>query len=303
MGVWAGAEFPTKMARLSSGKASRTARMTAAMRHRHHVGGLRPLVFDDNHAGIFLDFGSSLWAAPSPLSDWLFGRLVGPVRALEGEVLARSRYVDDVLAPRIEEGLRQILVLGAGFDTTALRFAGRGLRIFEVDHPATQTEKRAILAKHPELLHETQFVPVDFATDDLVAALDSAQFDRDAQSLVSWLGVTMYLSQETTLATLRALRTRMPPGSELIFDAYPQAEDWPAVERPLFAAARAFTASRGEPMNAWFAVAAFPALLEGTGWQVSEMLRGDEMRARWFTGQPKVILPPKGTVFCRLIAI
>lgn len=291
------------MARLSKGKASRTARMTAAMRHRHHVAGMRPLVFDDTHARIFLDAGTALIAAPTPVSDWLFGRLVGPVRALEGEVLARSRYVEDVLEARIAEGLRQILVLGAGFDTTALRMAGRGMRIFEVDHPATQAEKQAVLARHPDLPHETVFVPVDFATDDLVTALDTAGFAPEAQSLVSWLGVTMYLSQETTLATLRTLRSRMARGSELIFDAYPQPDDWPTAERPLFAAARAFTASRGEPMNAWFDVDAFPDLLEGTGWTLSEMLRGDDMRTRWFAGQPEIVKPPKGTVFCRLVAV
>ena len=288
------------MARLAQGKASRTARMTAALRHRHHLAGIRPLVFDDIYAGLFVDARSALMAVPTPVGDWLFGSVLGPVRGLEGEVLARSRYVEDVLEAKLADGLMQVIVLGAGFDTTGLRHAAKGLRIFEVDHPATQTEKRAILSRHAELAKDIVFVPVDFAKDNLVSALDAAGIDPAQPALVSWLGVTMYLAEQTVLATLAQLRTRLSPGSEVIFDAYPHPNNAPANERALFALTRAATASQGEPMTGWFNATTFPALVVGTGWRLTEMINGSEMRARWFKGQPKIILPPVGAVFCRL---
>ena len=190
------------MARLAQGKASRTARITAAMRHRHLLGGVRPLVFEDRFAHLFLDLPSAMAAVPTPLADRALGRLLGPVRGFEGEVLARSRYVEEALAPRLAAGLRQVIVLGAGFDTMALQHAGSGCRFFEVDHPATQAEKRTILATQPQLQPDIAFVPVDFAQDDLANALLAAGFDAARPALVSWLGVTMYLPQPVTVATL-----------------------------------------------------------------------------------------------------
>ena len=139
------------MARLASGKASRTARITAAMRHRHLLGGARPLVFEDRFAYLFLDLPSAMAAMPTPLLDRAIGRLFGPVRGMEGEVLARSRHVEEALAPRLQAGLDQVIVLGAGFDTTALQHADSDCRFFEVDHPATQAVKRAALARRPAL--------------------------------------------------------------------------------------------------------------------------------------------------------
>jgi methyltransferase (TIGR00027 family) len=290
------------MARLASGRASRTARITAAMRARHMVGGATPRVFEDRFARYFLDFGSFLLAAPTPVTDWVLGRLLGPVRALEGEVLARSRYVEEELARMMAGGLRQMLVLGAGFDTTALKHAGSDLQVFEVDHPATQAEKQSILARHPELAHDTVFVPVDFAHDDLVTALDEAGFDRKAESLVSWLGVTMYLDEATVFATLASVRSRVAKGSRLIFDAYPGPADLSPEDRLLFAATRALTASQGEPMVPWFSRKGFADGLSGKDWRLVEMIDGQEMRARWFANQPEIIKPPYGAVFVMLEA-
>jgi methyltransferase (TIGR00027 family) len=289
------------MARLSQGRASRTASFTAAMRHRHYLGGAKPLVFEDPHAQLFLGWQSRLFALPTPLSDALLGNTLGAVRALEGEVLARSRYVEDIFEERHAAGVRQVIILGAGFDTMAIKQRGRGCTFFEVDHPATQAEKARILARHPGLGADIIFVPVDFTRDDMVAELDKAGLDARVPSFVSWLGVAMYLEGAVVIATLTALATRLAPGSELIFDAYPRIADIPLPERPLFAAARALTAQQGEPMTDWFAPAAIEEYLADTGFALVEMLRGDEVAKRWFSAQSKVVYPPKAMVLCRLV--
>jgi methyltransferase (TIGR00027 family) len=291
------------MARLARGKASRTARITAAMRHRHLLGGVRPLVFEDRFAQLFLDLPSAMLAVPTPIGDRALGRLFGPVRGFEGEVLARSRYVEEALAPRLAAGLTQMIVLGAGFDTTALQHAGSGCRFFEVDHPATQAEKRAILARQPRLRADVAFVPVDFARDDLADALLAAGFDAALPALVSWLGVTMYLPQAVTVSTLGTLRRILVPGSVVLFDAYPRREETVPEERPMFAAARALTASQGEPMLGAFDSPAFARSIEAQGWRVANRMQGDTMRERWFRHQPRVLWPPRSVLLYTLEAV
>jgi methyltransferase (TIGR00027 family) len=272
------------------------------MRHRHVLAGIRPLVFEDRFAHLFLDLPSAMVAIPTPLSDLAIGRLVGPVRGIEGEVLARSRYVEESLVPLLRAGLDQVVILGAGFDTTALRHADSGCRFFEVDHPATQAQKRAILARTPGLGRDIVFVPVDFAKDDLAQALTAAGFDSSRPALVSWLGVTMYLRQPVVLATLATLRTILAPASQVIFDAYPRREDIALDEQALFAAARALTAREGEPMVGAFDSRAFARDIEGTGWRIADILKGDAMRKRWFREQPRILWPPRSVLFYALEA-
>lgn len=291
------------MARLAQGKASRTARITAAMRHRHLLGGARPLVFEDRFAHLFLDLPSAMLAVPTPIGDRALGRLLGPVRGFEGEVLARSRYVEDALVPRLAVGLRQVIVLGAGFDTMALQHAGSGCRFFEVDHPATQAAKRSILARQQQLQPDISFVPVDFARDDLAEALLAAGFDAAQPALVSWLGVTMYLPQQVTVATLATLRRILSPGSVVLFDAYPRREDTLLPERPMFSLARALTFAQGEPMIGAFDAPAFARAIEGRGWRIADVMKGDAMRKRWFAAQPSILWPPLSALFYTLEAV
>jgi methyltransferase (TIGR00027 family) len=291
------------MARLASGKASRTARMTAAMRHRHLLAGARPLVFEDRFAHLFLDLPSAMAALPTPFADRAIGRLYGPVRGIEGEVLARSRYFEEALAARLDAGLDQVIVLGAGFDTTALRHAESRCRFFEVDHPATQADKRAILSRRRDLGANVTFVPVDFEKDDLADALLAAGFDSSRCALVSWLGVTMYLEQRVTVATLLALRRIVAPGSAVIFDAYPRREETALGERSMFAAVRALTASRGEPMIGAFDSPAFAKSIRGKGWRIADVMTGDAMRRRWFANQPRILWPPRSVLFYTLEAV
>ena len=291
------------MARLASGKASRTARITAAMRHRHLLGGARPLVFEDRFAYLFLDLPSAMVALPTPLADRAVGRLYRPIRGIEGEVLARSRYVEDALAARLHTGLDQVIVLGAGFDTTALHHVDSRCRFFEVDHPATQADKRAILSRRPDLCANLTFVSVDFGKDDLADALLAADFDSSRLALVSWLGVTMYLEQRVTVGTLVTLRRILTSGSIVIFDAYPRREETALDERPMFAAARALTATQGEPMIGAFDSPAFAKALTDKGWRIADVMKGEAMRRRWFGNQPRILWPPRSVLFYTLEAV
>ena len=131
---------------------------------------------------------------------------------------ARSRIAEDALAKAVERGVRQVVILGAGLDTFALRnpHAAR-ISIFEVDHPATQAWKRqrlvgAELAPPPWLT----FVPVDFEQDDLQQKLSSAGFERTSAAFFTWLGVVPYLTHDAIGSTLDYMASIQ--NSEVVFD-------------------------------------------------------------------------------------
>ena len=132
---------------------------------------------------------------------------------------ARSRIAEDALSGAVESGIRQIVILGAGLDTFALRspHESRQIRIFEVDHPATQSWKRqrlrdAQLALPPDL----HFVPVDFERDELGESLVGAGFQQNAPAFFSWLGVVPYLTQDAIGDTLDYIASIQ--NSEVVFD-------------------------------------------------------------------------------------
>jgi methyltransferase (TIGR00027 family) len=132
---------------------------------------------------------------------------------------ARSRIAEDALSGAVERGIRQIVILGAGLDTFALRclHGARQIRIYEVDHPATQASKRqrlaeAQLAVPPSLV----FVPVDLEQDDLGEALVGAGFQQNSPAFFTWLGVVPYLTEDAIGSTLDYIASIQ--NSEVVFD-------------------------------------------------------------------------------------
>jgi methyltransferase (TIGR00027 family) len=128
-------------------------------------------------------------------------------RPLRLFIAMRSRFAEDTAAHAIEKGVRQVLVLGAGLDTFAYRLERtQDMRVFELDHPATQAEKRRRLAEAQiaEPAH-VSYVAHDFESGGMTAALKSAGLDPDRGAFVLWLGVTPYLTEEAVFATLREL--------------------------------------------------------------------------------------------------
>jgi methyltransferase (TIGR00027 family) len=149
----------------------------------------------------------------SGYTDWR-----GP--GINGYLVARDRYMDDVLKLYLENNLEQLVLLGAGFDSRAYRFevAGR-IKIFEVDHPTTQLEKlarlKAIFGNIPD---HVCYVPVDFNTQTLSSSLLDAGYDPRQKTLFIWEGVTMYLTSETVDSTLKFIVENSAPGSAVLFD-------------------------------------------------------------------------------------
>ena len=138
-----------------------------------------------------------------------------------GFIVARDRYIDDVLQDFLKDGLQQLVILGAGLDSRAYRFDGLKdrVKVFEVDHPATQAEKLArVQAIFGILPAHVAYVPVDFNTQTLEQRLPESGYDPKLKTLFIWQGVTMYLTAEAVDDTLRFVVQHSAPGSAIVFD-------------------------------------------------------------------------------------
>jgi methyltransferase (TIGR00027 family) len=132
---------------------------------------------------------------------------------------ARPRLVDDLASKLALQGLEQIVILGAGFDTMALRIKNYlpGVTLFEVDHPATQTVKQRVTQKIGVQVN-VHYVAVDFERDDFFAKLREAGFDPARKSFIIWVGVSYYLSEQAVARTLEQISTLSESGTHLVFD-------------------------------------------------------------------------------------
>src|SRR5688572_5837383 len=169
-------------------RASNTAEYTAALRADHRLWDADP-IFDDAWALELL--GPELRASVEK-RDFraLLERM--RLRPTQGHVVLRARFADDALAAAVARGVRQLVVLAAGLDSSCLRRDPR-VRVIEVDHPASQPAKRERLAALGVPLDGVEFASVDFEREDLAAALARSSLDRTQPAFVTWIGVTMYL--------------------------------------------------------------------------------------------------------------
>ena len=205
-------------------------------------------------------------------------------RLLRLFIAVRSRFAEDSLAAAVRDGTRQLVVLGAGLDTFAYRNPFAELRVFEVDHPATQAWKRERLAAAAIAVPPTlTFAPFDFERETLAEALAAAGFDRAQASLFTWLGVTPYLRRETVLATLGFMASL--PAAQVVFDyANPPSSLADGDGRAAYEALAARVASVGESFQSYFDTDELRARLGELGFsEVTDLGPGD-IAARYFPG-------------------
>ncbi len=208
-----------------------------------------------------------------------------PVRGgLRQFVAARSRFAEDAARRAIRDGVRQIVVLGAGLDTFAYRVEpAEGLRVTEVDHPATQAEKRRRLAAAaiaPPA--HVVYAPCDFERARLEDCLAAAGFDAGKRSFFLWLGVVPYLSESAVFATL-AFIGKLPGGGEVVFDySNPPETIADDAMRRAHEVLAAWVAAAGEALQSYFATSALHEKLRALGFRRVEDLGPNDIAARFF---------------------
>jgi methyltransferase (TIGR00027 family) len=233
---------------------------------------------------------------PDPIAVPILGEMYAedlrrtPVRAdrlhsiaLRAFLVARSRYAEDALFRAVQNGVQQYVLLGAGLDTFAYRNPYRALRVFEVDHPATQEWKRGLLLRGAITIPESlSYAPVNFEIEPLSAQLEAVGFDQQAPTFFAWLGVVPYLTLNAFRATL-AFISAQPAGSGVVLDyAQPRAA-LPPMEQLERDSLAARVQMAGEPFQLFFRPEEVAAEL--SAFHTLEDLGSAEINARYFSGR------------------
>jgi methyltransferase (TIGR00027 family) len=277
---------------------SRTALRVALRRAAHQVHDATPLVFEDPLALRILgrEYQQELARTPNaerrPFSA-----------ALRAFMVARARLAEDALAEAYrDDGVRQYLVLGAGLDTFAYRNPYSDLRVFEVDHPATQAWKREMLiAANIDVPKSLRFVAVDFERQSLRDELEAAGFDFAAPTMTAWLGVVPYLTLEAFRASVGLLGS-CAAGSGVVFDYALPREALPPREQLMLDSMAARVRQAGEPFQLFFGPEELKEELAAVGLVVVEDLDGPAMTERLFQGRSdRLMLRGKGARVCRVV--
>jgi methyltransferase (TIGR00027 family) len=254
-------------------EASRTALMVARQRAAHQVLD-QGAILDDPFAMKILgeeEAGVMQFANAHPLAS--IGRLL---------TAARSRIAEDALLRAVEGGTRQIVILGAGLDTFALRnpHVARGINIFELDHPATQAWKverlaEAQIALPPWLV----FVPVDFERDDMGEKLVAAGFQQSSPAFFTWLGVVPYLTEDAIGRTFDFISSI--PNPEVVFDYMEPPEGFSDELREMEKARTEQLKKMGERSVSRFEPAGMQAMLRSHGFGAIEDIDFAEIASRF----------------------
>jgi methyltransferase (TIGR00027 family) len=219
-------------------------------------------------------------------------------RPFRASIVARARYVEDLLTQQAAHGLTQYVILGAGLDTFAQRqpeLAAR-LRVFEVDQPGPQAWKRQRLTELgygvPPFLH---LVPVDFERGDAwLERLNASGFDASQQTLVASTGVSMYLTQEAIAATLRQV-AGLAPGSTLVMSFMLPIELADPDVRPGIEAAARGARANGTPFISFFTPEQMLALARGAGFRHAEHVSAASLAERYFSARSDGLRPPNNS--------
>jgi methyltransferase (TIGR00027 family) len=258
---------------MKANEPSRTALMVARQRAAHQLLDHGSILYDPFAMKILREDEKDVlqFANAHPLAS--IGRLF---------TTARSRIAEDALSTAVQRGIRQIVILGAGLDTFALRnpHRAREIRIYEIDHPATQAWKR-------ERLDEAQIavppwltlVPVDFEQDDVGEKLAAAGFQQNSPAFFTWLGVVPYLAENAIGRTLGYMSSIQ--NSEVVFDYMEPPEAFSEELRQLEKERTEQLKKIDEPSVSRFEPADIEAILRSHGFRVIEDISFQEIASRF----------------------
>jgi methyltransferase (TIGR00027 family) len=281
--------FPRELHR--SSRPSSTAEATAFARAAELNRPYRDRIVTDEYAPYFLS------SAGRALARSLGGvrRALGPLERSEVAApltfsLCRHRFIDVHLEGALHDGAEQVIVLGAGYDSRAYRFAGllHGRPVHEVDLAPISRRKAGIVAAHPEVFGHTSVrrVEIDFRTESLAERLMESGFAVGAQTFVVWEGVSMYLDRAAVEGTLSTLHDLCGSGSTLAMDFWQHLPGDAALDHARRLAVRSFRLI-GEPLTFAVDQAGAEKLLGSYGFSALDVAGADELEHRYSTaGRP-----------------
>ena len=266
-----------------NGRPSKTAELVAAARAAH-IRKFSPAIFEDNLA---FDMCGPFWrtvVSSRILTSLVIDGLLRNVTPVVPVIVTRARFGEDCLESAVRGGLDQYVILGAGYETLAMRRSDlmKSLTVYELDQPATQESKFSRMRRRGiEKPDGVRYIQSDLNKENFREALERAGFDATRPAMFSWFGVTYYLGTDTVRTTLETIATKMAPGSSVLFD-YLADEAWVAPEsRPLRERCAAFVAKRGEPWISSLNPPDVPRMLSELGYGEVDNLEPDKVSGRY----------------------
>lgn len=273
---------------MEAARCSRTAEAAAAVRAAHLLYD-RPVIFADPFA---VELISRAWrvVVGNRLLHWLILKRILKTlhRPMQAQILARSCFAENCLEEAIALGVDQYVIVSAGLDSFALRrrdLAER-MKVYELDHPASQEVKRERLAAiHARLPKTLEFVPIDLEKGTVAEALGSSSFSPRRPAFLSWLGTTGYLTQEAIFGTLRSIASFCARGTIIVFDYRIAKQFLAPTDVIVFEAAEKFARRRGEPIMPGLDPGSFPQEVCTLGFECLDNLPPQECQERYFANR------------------
>lgn len=266
-----------------------TAVRTALWRALHIQADAKPHILED-------EVGLKLVAPPD---DWQQRPDMKYTKRLRASVIARARFIEDLIIEQSQKGVDQYVILGAGLDTFAQRrpAIASQLEIYEIDRPGTLAWKRQRLMELdfgiPACLH---FVPVDFETTSWWEALLKAGFDTGKPAVVVCTGVSLYLTKETIAATLNHMAT-LAAGSQLAMAFYLPMRLLDEEDRPMQEIAEKGAREAGTPMISFFSSNEVLNMAQQAGFRKAKTISTKDMEQLYFRNRDDNLVPASGEVF------
>jgi methyltransferase (TIGR00027 family) len=282
----------------SARNSSRTALGVAALRAVHQLLDGEPRILEDPVAARLLDAEvlQQIQANPARTHEPL-------ARGVRSHVVLRSRFAEERMAHAVQRGVGQCVILGAGFDTFAYRQPGwaRGLRIYEVDHRATQDDKRQRLQSAGiSIPANLEFVAVDFESISLREGLQTSTLSFSEPAFFSCLGVLVYLTREAADAVFR-LVADFPAGSEIVFTFSLPESSLSINDAEHRAAMAGMASSFGEPWQTHFEPDALMRDLGALGFREISFLSAETADRTYFQSRSDGLRAPRRGGICSAI--
>jgi methyltransferase (TIGR00027 family) len=270
-------------------KPDNTAVRTALWRALHILADAEPHIIEDR-------IGLKLIA---PDENWQQRPDMKYTKRLRASIVARARFIEDLIIEESKKGIGQYIILGAGLDTFAQRRQDTAstLQIYEIDRCDTLTWKQQRLIETgfniPENLH---FVPVDFEKDNWYEQLVKAGFDKTKPVVIACTGVTLYLTKEAITETLKQIAT-FAQGSTMAMTFYLPVELLDEEDKPLMEMSLKGAAASGTPMLSFFSSDETLKLARDVGFKEVRTIATKDMEQLYFANRTDDLLPASGEVF------
>jgi methyltransferase (TIGR00027 family) len=266
-----------------------TAVRTALWRALHVQVDAKPYILED-------EIGLKLIAPPA---NWKERPDMKFTKRLRASIVARARFIEDLIIEQSKQGINQYVILGAGLDTFAQRRPeiASQLHIYEIDQTGTQIWKQQRLIELgldvPEWLH---FVSVDFEISSWWKQLLKAGFDTSKPAVVACTGVSLYLTKEAIIATLNQI-AKLAPGSTLAITFYLPIELLDKEDRPMQEIAEKGAHAAGTPFVSFFAPNEIITLAQQAGFISVKTISTKDMEELYFKNRSDNLLPASGEIF------